>query len=92
MKSSLLAFFLIISSSVFSQEIIIGPQLYMNSTTFKVDGTTLFNPGFATAHSTLTGGLGYTKQNITNNNYLNATQKQALLPLVDSIAVFVTNM
>jgi hypothetical protein len=36
--------------------------------------------------------LGYTKQNITNNNYLNATQKQALLPLVDSIAVFVTNM
>ena len=32
------------------------------------------------------------KQNITNNNYLNATQKQALLPLVDTIAVFVTNM
>jgi|SaaInlV_120m_DNA_3_1039746.scaffolds.fasta_scaffold09646_1 hypothetical protein len=63
MKSSLLAFFLIISSSVFSQEIIIGPQLYMNSTTFKVDGTTLSNPGFATAHSTLTGGLGYRLSN-----------------------------
>lgn len=36
--------------------------------------------------------LGYTKQNIANNNFLDSTQKQTLIPLVDSIADFVTNM
>jgi len=36
--------------------------------------------------------LGYTKQNIQNNSYINTTQKQNLENQIDSLVVFVTNM
>ena len=54
------------------------------------------NPRFELLHddqkSVTLNNLGYTKQNITINSYLSATQKQELIPLVDSIGVFVSNM
>ncbi len=36
--------------------------------------------------------LGYTKQNINSNSYLDASQRQELVPLIDSISDFVSNM
>ena len=36
--------------------------------------------------------MGYTKQNIQNNSYINTTQKQTLENQIDSLVVFVTNM
>jgi hypothetical protein len=36
--------------------------------------------------------LGYSKQNILNNSYINLQQKQILTNQIDSLMVFVTNM
>ena len=36
--------------------------------------------------------MGYTKQNIQNNSYINTTQKQTLENQIDSLVVFVNNM